>query len=389
SVTLSGAVERRYVMDWDMGVVRATVVRDGAPVDDAVVRFFGPDRRAPQPVDGRGRTLAQLPPGRWTVLATSTTSGVGEATVSVPETPGLTDVTVTVVPAAAGRTDLVVRVTDVRGQPIDGARVAIADAEPLRAADGLVVARGLPRRALTLAVSAPGFVSATAIDVRLDRDRVERLVQLPFVEVPLEVWTADADGRPLAGARIRIEGPLGDADLLTDGRGRATTALPRGRYSVVAALGDRSTSESLSVGADATEWSLVLTEGSARRTEGSVVIEERVRFDFNEATLRPESRPVLEAVARIIRSDPTILKVEVQGHTDNLGTANVNQLLSDLRAQVVVGELVTLGVAPEKLISRGYGRRRPQADNETREGRALNRRVQFAIVEQADPADAP
>ncbi|MEO0604350.1 MAG: carboxypeptidase-like regulatory domain-containing protein, partial [Myxococcota bacterium] len=146
SVALSGAVERRYVMGWDAGVVRATVVRDGTPIDDAVVRFFGPDRRAPRPVDARGRALAQLQPGRWTVLATSTTSGVGEATVTVPETPGLTDVTVTVVPAAAGRTDLVVRVTDVRGQPIDGARVSIADAEPLRAADGLVVARGLPRR---------------------------------------------------------------------------------------------------------------------------------------------------------------------------------------------------------------------------------------------------
>ncbi len=387
-----GVVERAYELDWGPGVVRARVTRDGTPVDDAIVRFLGPESRPPRPVDGAGRTLAQLTPGRWTVLAISETAGVGEASLIVPETPGLTEVTVAVTPAAAGRTDLVVRVTDPLGAPVTGAVVQIEEARPVPAPGSVLVARGLPRRTITLEVTAPGFVASPTLEVALDRDRVEQLVQLPFVEVPVEIRAADARGRPLEGARVRVEGPRADADLVTNPQGVARVALPHGRYGVVAALGERSGADTLLLDreTDIAELALVLTEGGARRDERSVVIEERVRFDFNQATLKPQSRPILEAVARILRSDPTILKVEVQGHTDNLGTAEVNQRLSDVRAQVVVAELVSLGVAPEKLVSRGYGRRRPQADNETREGRALNRRVQFAIVEQASrPPETP
>jgi len=387
----AGLVERSFVLGWAAAVVRAAVVRDGQPVPDAVVRFFGERRAAPRPVSTDGRTITQLSAGRWTVLATSPTAGVGEASLIVPDGPGLTDVTVEVAPAARDRTDLVVRVTDPLGRPVDGAEVRVASTAPIVATDGVAILRNLPRQTLPVTVSAPGFAAIPAAGVALDGARIEHLVELPFVEVPLVVRAQTGDGAPVAGARIRVEGPLADVDLLvTDAAGRAEARVPPGRWTIIAARDALSVAETVDVGLDGitAPVRLTLTEGGARRETTGVEIEQRVAFDFNEATLRPGSRPVLEAVALIIRSDPTIIEVEVQGHTDNLGTADVNQRLSELRAEVVVDELVALGVAPEKLTSRGYGRRRPVADNARREGRALNRRVQFVIVEQSPAGDA-
>jgi OmpA-OmpF porin, OOP family len=72
--------------------------------------------------------------------------------------------------------------------------------------------------------------------------------------------------------------------------------------------------------------------------------------------------------------------VEVQGHTDETGTPEFNRRLSEERARSVVAWLVTHGIAPERLIAKGYGKDQPIADNATEAGRAQNRRVVFRIV---------
>jgi len=105
-----------------------------------------------------------------------------------------------------------------------------------------------------------------------------------------------------------------------------------------------------------------------------------VLFDFNKSTLKPESDAVLERVADLFARTPA-LKVEVQGHTDNVGTDSYNQTLSEARAKSVVDWLVAHGVAADRLTAKGYGETRPVADNSTDEGRAKNRRVEIA-----DPA---
>ncbi|MEO5624375.1 MAG: OmpA family protein [Dokdonella sp.] len=102
-----------------------------------------------------------------------------------------------------------------------------------------------------------------------------------------------------------------------------------------------------------------------------------VLFDFNKATLKAESDSVLQRVLVFLQKDPT-LKLEVQGHTDNVGGDDYNQKLSDARASAVVTWLVQHGVAANRLSFKGYGKTMPVVSNDTDEGRARNRRVELA-----------
>ncbi|MDB5985577.1 MAG: OmpA family protein, partial [Nevskia sp.] len=109
------------------------------------------------------------------------------------------------------------------------------------------------------------------------------------------------------------------------------------------------------------------------------VILRTVNFEFNKATLTPESKSALDEVAAGLIGQPT-LQVEVSGHTDAIGSAPYNLKLSQRRAQSVVTYLVGKGVAKTHLTSKGYGKTKPIADNKTAEGRAENRRVEFKVI---------
>lgn len=102
-----------------------------------------------------------------------------------------------------------------------------------------------------------------------------------------------------------------------------------------------------------------------------------VLFDFNKATLQPASDGPLQQVLGILSADKT-LKLEVQGHTDNVGTPAYNQTLSEARARAVAAWMTQHGVAPDRLTAKGYGLTMPVADNGSDEGRAKNRRVEIA-----------
>jgi outer membrane protein OmpA-like peptidoglycan-associated protein len=114
--------------------------------------------------------------------------------------------------------------------------------------------------------------------------------------------------------------------------------------------------------------------------EGMKITLRGVYFDYDKATIKPESRPALEDAAKILNDNPTI-RVEIQGHTDSDGSDSYNMGLSDRRAAAVVNYLVqNLGIARNRLTSRGYGEGNPIATNATAEGKALNRRVEFVIL---------
>ncbi|HQB46676.1 MAG TPA: OmpA family protein, partial [Polyangiaceae bacterium] len=84
----------------------------------------------------------------------------------------------------------------------------------------------------------------------------------------------------------------------------------------------------------------------------------------------------------VFKDHPEILKVEVQGHTDNTGAPGYNKGLSQRRADAVVAALVKRGIDRARLVGKGYGQEQPIADNGTDEGRQKNRRVQFQIIER-------
>lgn len=102
-----------------------------------------------------------------------------------------------------------------------------------------------------------------------------------------------------------------------------------------------------------------------------------VLFDFNKSTLQSASDAVLQQVANLLAADKTV-KLEVQGHTDNVGNDTYNQKLSEDRAHSVVVWLTAHGVTSDRLTSKGYGKTMPVADNSTDPGRAANRRVEIA-----------
>jgi OmpA-OmpF porin, OOP family len=115
-------------------------------------------------------------------------------------------------------------------------------------------------------------------------------------------------------------------------------------------------------------------------TDCEVRISQQIFFEFNKDVIRAVSFPVLDAVADVLTKNPKV-KIEVQGHTDNVGSASYNRDLSHRRAQSVKMYLAAHGVPPDRLTSQGYGFDRPLVPNDSGDNRALNRRVQFVRTE--------
>ncbi len=120
-------------------------------------------------------------------------------------------------------------------------------------------------------------------------------------------------------------------------------------------------------------------------TTERVVILDRIEFDTNKATIRPESDEILEAVRDVLRENPQLTRIRVEGHTDNRGSRAHNRGLSERRALAVVDWLVQHGIGRERLVAQGFGPDRPVDDNTSAEGRQNNRRVEFHILETRKP----
>ena len=105
---------------------------------------------------------------------------------------------------------------------------------------------------------------------------------------------------------------------------------------------------------------------------------EDVHFDFDRYTLRPEATRVLDEAVRGAAPDPT-LRLEIEGHTCNIGTAEYNLALGERRANAVRDYLATRGVGADRLRTVSYGEERPKYDNAREETRRLNRRAALVV----------
>ncbi|MBI5609719.1 MAG: OmpA family protein [Deltaproteobacteria bacterium] len=101
-----------------------------------------------------------------------------------------------------------------------------------------------------------------------------------------------------------------------------------------------------------------------------------LNFDTGKATIQPDSNATLDTAAEALKANPT-LRIEVGGHTDNVGNPEANQKLSHERAQAVMAALSKRGIKADRLTAKGYGQTMPVADNRLEDGRAKNRRVEL------------
>lgn len=103
-----------------------------------------------------------------------------------------------------------------------------------------------------------------------------------------------------------------------------------------------------------------------------------INFDFDKANIKPEFTPVLDEGVDILKANPDV-KVVIAGYTDSIGTPEYNQKLSERRAQSVLDYFASKGIAKNRMQAVGHGETNPIADNKTKDGRALNRRVELQV----------
>lgn len=115
--------------------------------------------------------------------------------------------------------------------------------------------------------------------------------------------------------------------------------------------------------------------------KGSSFVIDDILYNTNSAELKEESRIVLDNFAQYLKENPTI-KIQIEGHTDNVGNVKDNEALSSNRAFSVKAVLEEFGVDGKRILAKGFGPNKPIADNKTEEGRAKNRRTEFQILEK-------
>ena len=209
-------------------------------------------------------------------------------------------------------------------------------------------------------------------------------------EAALRFILVDKEKGPIKGTVIALTAPDGKKYYTeeTDGDGYAEVLVPIGqKYDLVyLSLGIRQIAAQVTV-KDLPRQSIKLTlryQGPpppppiivptppARR-----FILEGVNFDTGKATLRPESVGRLDLIAEVM-AHKNSMRIEISGHTDNVGKKKDNQVLSDKRAKSCRDYLVSKGIDAGRIVTAGYGDERPIAPNDTEQGRQRNRRIEAA-----------
>jgi OOP family OmpA-OmpF porin len=116
--------------------------------------------------------------------------------------------------------------------------------------------------------------------------------------------------------------------------------------------------------------------------DNKIEIHEKIQFDYDKAGIKDASFSLMNEIVDVIKKNPQIKRIRIEGHASSEGNAGHNKALSDDRAKSVMKYLTDHGVATGELAAVGYGSDKPIADNNTEEGREQNRRVEFMILEE-------
>ena len=113
---------------------------------------------------------------------------------------------------------------------------------------------------------------------------------------------------------------------------------------------------------------------TALNTDGHIAL--YINFETGKSDIKPESQNIIDQIAEMLKANATV-KINIEGHTDNVGTLAANQTLSENRAKAVMNALITKGIDKSRLTSKGLGQTKPIEDNSTEDGKAKNRRVEI------------
>lgn len=117
-------------------------------------------------------------------------------------------------------------------------------------------------------------------------------------------------------------------------------------------------------------------------TADKIVIREKIQFDVDKATIKAESNGLLDEITKVMKDNPQLRQISIEGHTDSDGADAYNTKLSQARAEAVLAYIVAHGVTRDRLSAKGYGEAKPIAGNDDEAGKEKNRRVEFIITRQ-------
>ena len=197
-------------------------------------------------------------------------------------------------------------------------------------------------------------------------------------EAVMKLFVVDKDKGPVKGVVAFLTGPDKTKYYAepTDSEGYAEVLVPVGKqYDVTfLSLGRREIAATVPV-ADEPSQSVKLTLRYKREGAEKPFILAGINFETGKATIRPESFPRLDAVVEFMAHKKSA-RVEISGHTDNVGNAKSNKTLSEQRAQACRNYIVSKGIDKKRLDAVGFGDEHPIAPNDTDEGRQRNRRIE-------------
>ena len=211
---------------------------------------------------------------------------------------------------------------------------------------------------ITFGPGETGFFSSNRGDAR-GYDHIYSF-ELPELKITISGWVLDRDEEPIPNAVIRIVG--------SDGSNQKQVARDDGSFSFPL---DRGISYVMMAGAKGylnakQEFTSDIAEEDAEygvdfilASINKPVVVENIFYDFDRATLRPESKTALDELAQILRDNPNVT-IEMASHTDRKGSEEYNIDLSSRRARSVIDYLISVGIAPDRLQSQGYGKSRPK-----------------------------
>lgn len=216
----------------------------------------------------------------------------------------------------------------------------------------------------------------TIADARSEAERAKDEAERAREQAAASQDAAGRAERELAEARLRVEQAQTEADKAKAREDLARVEAERARMDAEQAKREK----------DALQQRLFMSISAIldtrREARGLIVNLSDVLFDFNQASLKPGAREKLSKLAGILLAYPGTFHMEIEGHTDAIGSQDYNQKLSEDRAQSVASYLLKAGITSGRIVAvRGFGKLTPVSTNDTPEGRQMNRRVEIIIAD--------